>query len=199
MKVFALDNQSNGDAKKNGNAENGNTENGTEKSDENQEVVKNGEDVTVEESKDEAPTEESKDEAMAVESKDDAKTEESKAEANTEEEPANADDKASEVTNGAEKASDEVVYRKLKIKDDLILTFTILTGEEEKEYWQKVRKFSAQKQNQNKGNRFNKGRSGGRFNNNYKNNHFNKNNRFNKNKRGASDESNNAKRAKVDN
>lgn len=194
MKALALDSQSNGENgkvengdAKNGDAKNGETENGTEKPDENQEAVKNG-DAPAEENKEEPMTVESKEDA-AAESKDDAKTE-SKDEAKTEEP---VDEKTPEA-NAAEKASDEVVYRKLKIKDDLILTCHLLTGEEEKEYWRKVRKIASQKPNQ-KGYRHNKGR-GGRFNNNSR---FNNKNNNNKNKRGASDESNNAKRAKVEN
>lgn len=127
----------------------------------------------------------------AAKTNDDAKTEESKDEAKTEE--ANADDKPADdkpADETKEKSNGSVSKpRTMKIKD-LLLTFTVLDGDEEKEYWQKVRKIvSGQKQNHNKG-RFhhNKGR-GGRFHN---------NGRF-KNKRGASDDNNNAKRAKVDN
>ena len=121
----------------------------------------------------------------------DAKAEESNDTANAEE--ANADENIAEETAEAVSANTDVKpttvrYKKMKI-NDLILSFTVLDGDEEKEYWQKVRKIvSGQKQKQHQNNRRfnNKGRGGGRFNHPFK-------------KRGASDDKNNAKRAKVDN
>lgn len=81
----------------------------------------------------------------------------------------------------ATETNNDNTAKMLKIKDDLIVEFTLIQGDEEREYWQKIRKFAS---NQNrKPNKFKKARFG--------------NNKFNR-KRPANGGDRESKKAKVD-
>lgn len=167
-------NYSENDKTENGNANgaeksNGHT-NGAEKLNEETKT----EETTVEETKAEETT------AEETKAEEETKTEETKAEdaqaienmdsAKTDAEPENV------------KTSTD--YKMLKLNDNLILKYNLVEGDEERAYWQKIKKLSLGS-NQKKHNQHKKKRFGG----------FNK---YNKNKRSANEDRDTNKKAKVD-
>jgi len=181
-KILAADEQ-NGNT--NGTTQNGNA-NGKETIEEtkSEELKNNEKDETKE---DESKTDENKeDESKTDESKEDEnKTDESKEDENKEDENKEENMDTDQTKNGTE----SVQYKGLKINDNLVLKYFILDGDEEKEYWQKIKKLSLQHSNNNNHKKHHK-----------KNHH--KNSRFSnknfKNKRPPTDNGNSSKKVKVD-